>query len=66
MKILVALAFVLLTTKAMSDERQIRRDCTADAIRFCKSAIPNGKAAIIACMAASKPKLSTKCGRHIQ
>jgi hypothetical protein len=48
-----------------ADERQIRRDCTWDALRYCKVAIPMGREAIIECMIVNKDKLQPKCRRHL-
>lgn len=49
---------------AKPDERQVRRDCTADALRYCRHAIPQGRAAIITCMLSHRDKLQPNCTRH--
>lgn len=49
-----------------ADERQIRRDCTYDALRFCKAAIATAdRSTIIACMIQNKDQLQAKCRRHL-
>lgn len=53
-----------------ADERQIRRDCTFDALRYCKEAIAEATAQasrqpIINCMVAHRDKLQAKCSRHL-
>ncbi len=46
-------------------EKEVVSDCSADALRFCKLAIPRGRDKIIDCMQANKPKLQAKCSRHL-
>jgi hypothetical protein len=49
-----------------ADERQIRRDCTYDALRYCKAAIVTGnRSLIIACMVEHKDKLRPQCAAHL-
>ena len=48
-----------------ADEHQIRRDCTYDALAYCKSAIAKAsRSEIIACMLQNRNKLQRKCSRH--
>ncbi len=52
------------------DERQIRRDCTYDALRYCKTAIAAAteqacRQPIIACMLQNRDNLQPKCKRHL-
>lgn len=59
---------VFLSTSALAqpDEAQARRDCTADALRYCKRAIATGsRNSIIVCMIANRDKLQSKCSRHL-
>lgn len=66
MRMLIALILLGLSVPAQADERQIRRDCTYDALRFCKAAIATaGRAEIINCIVANRDKLQAKCSRHI-
>lgn len=65
-------AFLALMSHAAlaADERQIRRDCTYDALRYCKSSIAEAtkqasRQPIINCMVANKDKLQAKCSRHL-
>lgn len=47
-------------------EADVRRDCTADALRYCKAAILTGnRMEVIACMVANKEKLRAKCARYL-
>lgn len=51
---------------AAVDERQVRKDCYVDALRYCKRAMLKAdRSAIIACMLANKPKLKASCARHL-
>ncbi len=63
--LLVAIALTVTAPSALADEKQIRRDCTADALKHCALAIPQGRPAIIACMVQNKDKLRPKCRQHI-
>ena len=66
-RILLA-AFALTVTvppAQAADMRQVRRDCTPDALSYCAAAIPRGKAAIIKCMVKNRASLSPQCKRHI-
>lgn len=67
MRMLLALILLGLSVPAQArDERQIRRDCTYDALRFCKAAIATAsRAEIINCIVANRDKLQAKCSRHI-
>lgn len=64
----VAYALLIFTTRpahAGAPEHQIRRDCYADALRYCKAAIiTTDRSAIIACMLENRDKLQAKCSRH--
>ena len=72
--VIVAL-FMLAMNKAARahDERQIRRDCTKDALRYCtyesliclKRETPQCRADVIACMKRNQSKLQAKCSRHL-
>lgn len=64
--LILALLFVLFMAglALAADERQIRRDCTWDALRYCKAAIPQGRQFIIVCMIANRDKLQAKCSKH--
>lgn len=49
-----------------ADERQIRRDCTYDALTYCKAAIAKAdRGAVISCMLFNRDKLQKKCSRHL-
>lgn len=67
----VAYAVLIFSTKPahagdIPTEHQIRRDCYADALRYCKAAIlTTDRATIINCMAANKAKLTQNCQRHL-
>lgn len=67
MRTAVAAVALLVTTQCLAqDEAQIRRDCTADALRYCKVAILKGdRSVIINCMVENKDKLQPKCRRHL-
>lgn len=66
----VAYALLIFTTRpahagGIPIEHQIRRDCYADALRYCKAAIvTTDRSAIIACMLENRDKLQAKCSRH--
>ncbi len=62
---LLALMLVLGTPARAESEAQVRRDCSADALRHCALAIPRGRAAIIACMLKHRARLSEACKRHL-
>ncbi len=68
---IVAALLTLMSHVALAaDERQIRRDCTWDALRYCKSAIAAAteqasRTPIINCMVANRDKLQAKCSRHL-
>lgn len=49
-----------------ASEAQIRRDCTADALQYCATSIPKGRAAIIRCMVANRSNLSAQCKQHLR
>lgn len=70
MRLVAVALFVLLSNPALvaqPDESQAVRDCTADALRFCKRAIATGsRNSIIVCMIANRDKLQLKCSRHLQ
>ena len=62
---IVMLALISTPVHASFDERQIRRDCTYDALRYCKTAILRAdRSTIINCMLANREKLQAKCTRH--
>lgn len=66
--VLIVVFLLLFAAKpaVASDERQIRRDCTWDALRYCKKAIATAdRQTIIFCMVSNKDKLQVKCSRHI-
>jgi len=64
--LLAAIALTVTVSPALAaSEKQIRRDCTADALTHCKKAIPQGREAIIACMVANRENLRPSCKRHI-
>ncbi len=64
--LLAAIALTVTVPPALAaSERQIRRDCTTDALSYCATSIPKGRAAIIKCMVASRSNLSPSCKRHI-
>lgn len=46
-------------------EKEVISDCSGDALRFCKLAIPRGRGKIIDCMQSNKAKLQAKCSRHL-
>lgn len=75
----MALLFVALTTTSrpaatqqIVTEKQVRDDCTRDALRHCpieamaclKSETPQCRSAVIGCMLEHKSKLRPKCSRH--
>lgn len=47
------------------DEAKIKRDCTADALTYCATAIPFGRRSIIKCMVKNRHSLSPQCLQHI-
>ncbi len=64
--LLVAIALTVTVPPALAaTEKQIRRDCTADALRHCAASIPQGRQAIVACMVANKARLQAKCSQHM-
>jgi hypothetical protein len=64
--LLVTIALTVTVPSALAaSEKQIRRDCTADALQHCAAAIPMGRKAIIACMVENRDKLQPKCSQHI-
>lgn len=64
--IVLALFFVALKKAHAQDEAQIRRDCSVDALRYCKLAIlKRERSIIIDCMVKNKDKLQDKCRRHL-
>jgi hypothetical protein len=64
--LLAAIALTVTVSPALAaTEKQIRRDCTADALRYCATVIPKGRSAIIACMVENKDKLQAKCSQHM-
>lgn len=62
----VLLAAIALTVTVPSAQASIRSDCTPDALNYCASEIPRGRAAIIKCMVRNKNNLSPKCRQHIR
>ncbi len=68
--LIAALLSFVITPVHASDERQIRRDCTYDALRYCKSSIAEAtkqasRQPIIDCMIAHRDKLQSKCSKHL-
>ena len=61
----VVLSLIAIPAQAGS-ERTVRNDCTTDALRYCATSIPKGRAAIIKCMVANRANLSAQCKRHIR
>lgn len=69
----VAMILLMLTVggpSQASDERQVRRDCTFDALHYCKAAIAEAvekgsRQPIIDCMILNRDKLQAKCSRHL-
>ncbi len=64
----IGLCLALLAVKGdahAANAQQVRRDCTADALRLCLAAIPRGRASIIRCMLANRDKLSPRCKAHL-
>ena len=65
------IAFVKYAKADLRTERQVRRDCRTDALRYCPGAVasylanPNNRDAIIACMVTHRDQLQPKCSRHI-
>ena len=62
----VCVALAIITPAQAGSERTIRNDCTTDALRYCVSSIPKGRAAIIKCMVANRANLGAQCRRHIR
>lgn len=47
-----------------ASEKTVIQDCTWDALRYCKRAIPQGRDSIIHCMILNKELLRPICSRH--
>ena len=60
------LAAIALTVTVPSAQAGVRSDCTPDALNYCASEIPKGRAAIIKCMVRNKANLREQCRRHIR
>lgn len=53
--------------KIRADEREVRRDCTYDALKLCKLAVYSGdRFAIVTCMAKNMDRLRVKCRKHVE
>lgn len=48
-----------------ASDKTVIQDCTWDALRYCKRAIPHGREAIIICMISNKDILRPICRRHL-
>lgn len=64
---IVVMALMLVAQPSFAaDEHQIRRDCTWDALRYCKAEIVTAdRSKIINCMVENKDKLRPKCRQHM-
>lgn len=73
MRAALVLVLAAISVPTLADEKQIRRDCRRDAVRYCtaeavKCAVaetPQCRAAVIACMISNRARLSPRCAAHI-
>lgn len=68
----VTLGFLLVNTRLAwsqpasgASDKTVVSDCTWDALRYCKRAMPQGREAIIHCMIIHKDQLRPICRRHL-